>query len=203
MRKLILILVAVAAIGALIASVALAQEKAKAPEQPMFSPEEMAAWQKAATPGPHHKCYTELAGSWKAVCTMWMQPGAEPQTAEMKAVCEPLFGGRYGVEKIEGMMMGMPFQGMSIGGYDNIKGKHTLVWIDNMTTATVYSEGACSDNCTVETHEYTQKDPMTMKDTKVKMVSRITDKNNRVLESYIIGDDGKEFKTMEIKYTRM
>jgi uncharacterized protein YxjI len=100
-------------------------------------------------------------------------------------------------------MMGMPFQGMSIGGYDNIKGKHTLVWIDNMSTATVYSEGACSDNCTVETHEYTQKDPMTMKDTKVKMVSRITDKNNRVLESYIIGDDGKEFKTMEIKYTRM
>jgi len=55
----------------------------------------------------------------------------------------------------------------------------------------------------VETHEYTQKDPMTGKDTKVKMVSRITDKNNRVLESYIIGDDGKEFKTMEIKYTRM
>ena len=203
MKKLILTLVAAAAIGALVAGFALAQEKGKASEQPMFSPEEMAAWQKASTPGLHHKHLAELAGAWKAVCTMWMKPGAEPETAEIKVVCESLFGGRYLLEKSEGMMMGMPFEGMSLNGYDNLKGKHTTAWIDNMGTGTMYAEGTCSDSCTVNTQYAVQTDPMTGKDAKVKMVNRTIDKNTRVFEYYMVGDDGSEFKTMEITYTRM
>jgi len=202
-RKIVVLILSIAVVAASVTAGALAQEKAKTGEQPQFSPEEMAAWQKAATPGPHHQHFAEMAGTWKASIKIWMQPGTEPTMSETKAVCEVLFGGRYLVEKIEGTMMGMPFQGMSIAGYDNVKGKHTMVWIDNMGTGTIYSEGDCSDNCTVETQVYTYKDPMTMKDTKVKMVGRKIDANKHVLESFMIGEDGKEFKNMEITYTRM
>jgi hypothetical protein len=201
-KRIVVLTLALAALAGAIAGGAFAQEKAKTSE-PQFSPEEMAAWQKAATPGPHHQHFADLAGTWKASVKLWMQPGAEPMISETKAVCEVLFDGRYCVEKIEGTMMGMPFQGMSIAGYDNVKGKHTMVWIDNMGTGTIYSEGDCTDNCTVETQVYTYKDPMTMKDTKVKMVARKIDANKHVLESFTIGDDGKEFKNMEITYTRM
>ncbi len=204
MKKLILALIAVLAVGVLIAGFAFAgQEKATTQEQPQVKPEEMAAWQKAATPGPHHKHFAEMAGTWKAECKMWMAPGAEPMTAAMNATCESVYDGRYCIEKIEGVMMGMPFQGTGINGFDNLKGKHTMVWFDNMSTGIVYSEGECSENCTVETHTYVQKDAMTGKDQKVKMVSRTIDKNTHVLESYMIGEDGKEFKQMEITYTRM
>jgi len=34
-------------------------------------------------------------------------------------------------------------------------------------------------------------------------VGRTIDKNKHVLESFMIGDDGSEFKNMEIVYTRM
>jgi hypothetical protein len=202
-KKIIIALIALAVATVLATGFVLAQEKAKTQEQPQPSPEEMAAWQKAATPGPHHQHYAEMAGAWKAETKIWMQPGTEPMLSEMKATCDVLFDGRYCVEKIEGTMMGMPFQGMSVAGYDNVKGKHTMVWIDNMGTGTIYSEGDCSDNCTVETQQYTFKDPMTGKDVKVKMVARTIDKNKHVLESFMIGDDGSEFKNMEIVYTRM
>ena len=203
MKRFVVLMLAIAVVTGAIAGSAFAQEKAKKSEEPLFSPEEMAAWQKAATPGPHHQHYAEMAGTWKASAKMWMAPGTEPMISEMKAVCEVLMDGRYCAEKIEGTMMGMPFQGMSIAGYDNVKGKHTMVWIDNMGTGTIYSEGDCSDNCTVETQIYTYKDPATMKDTKVKMVARKIDANKHVLESFTIGEDGKEFKNMEITYTRM
>jgi len=163
----------------------------------------MAAWQKAATPGMHHQHLAEAAGNWKAMCKMWMKPGTEPQVAELKAVCEPILGGRYLVEKIEGSMMQMPFEGMSISGYDNIKGKHTTVWIDNMGTGTMLAEGECTDNCAVITERAVQTDPATGKDSKVKIVIRAIDKNKHVFEYYMVNDDGTEFMTMEITYTRM
>jgi len=134
---------------------------------------------------------------------MWMKPGTEPQVAELKAVCEPILGGRYLVEKIEGSMMQMPFEGMSISGYDNIKGKHTTVWIDNMGTGTMLAEGECTDNCAVITERAVQTDPATGKDSKVKIVIRAIDKNKHVFEYYMVNDDGTEFMTMEITYTRM
>ena len=208
MRRLFSALLTVAAICVLAAGVAFAgqekgQQEVQAPQQLQVSAEEMAAWQTAATPGPHHKRFAEMVGSWKAEVKMWMAPGAEPMVSETTAKCETLYDGRYCVEKIEGMMMGMPFQGMSISGYDNLKGKHTVVWIDNMGTGTIYSEGDCSEDCTVGTYRYVYKDAMTGKDQKVKMVSRLVDKNKMILESYMIGEDGKEFRNMEITYTRM
>ncbi|UCG52788.1 MAG: DUF1579 domain-containing protein [Candidatus Latescibacterota bacterium] len=178
-----------------------AGEKAKEHGQP--SPEEMAAWQKAATPGPHHKLYKDMVGMWNAECTYWMQPGAEPQVAPLKAEFKMLFGDRYLVQTIEGEMMGMPFKGMGISGYDNLKGVHTMVWIDNMSTATMYSEGECAENCTVETHHSVHKDAMTGMDQKVKTVSRIIDKDKHVFEYYMVDPSGGEFKSMEITYTRM
>lgn len=200
MKNSIRISIVVVAACALAMGWALTQ--AQTQDTPQISAEEMAAWQKAATPGPHHAHLAKLVGKWNAAMTMWMAPGAEPVTAQLVAVCDTVYGGRYLVEEIQGMVMGMPFIGTSINGYDNLEQKHTMVWYDNMSTGIVYSRGECSDKCMVETHVYTQKDPMTGKDTKVKMVSRIIDDNKFTLESYMIGDDGKEFKTMEIVYTR-
>jgi len=39
------------------------------------------------------------------------------------------------------MMMGMPFEGIGINGYDNLKKKFVSTWIDNMGTMIVMSTG--------------------------------------------------------------
>jgi hypothetical protein len=168
----------------------------------MYSPEEMAAWQKVAAPGSHHAHYKDLVGSWNAETKYWMAPGTNPQVTMLKAEYKLKFDGRYLVSTLEGTMMGMPFQGMGISGYDNVKGVHTMVWVDNMSTSTMFCEGECSDNCKIETHHFVQKDPMTGNDTKVKVVTRFVDKNKHLFEYYMVSPDGSEFKSMEITYTR-
>ena len=187
-------------IAASMVGVGVAQDKEKTAE--MYSPEEMAAWQKAAAPGPHHARFKNMVGAWNAKNTYWMQPGGDPQVATMKAEYKTKFDGRYLVSKLEGPMMGMPFEGMGIAGYDNVKGVHTMVWCDNMSTSILYSEGECSDECQVETLYMDQKDPITGNDMKVKIITRIIDNDKHVFEYYMINPDGSEFKSMEIVYTR-
>jgi len=170
--------------------------------QPQMSQEEMAAWQKAATPGPNHAAMAKYVGKWNGTAKMWMKPGTEPMTMTITAECDTVYGGRYLVEKNEGMMMGMPFEGTAIIGYDNLEQKPTLVWYDNMSTGILFSMGTCSEQCKTQTYTYTQKDPMTGKDQKGKMVSRAVDDNKWILEGYMIDQAGKENKTMEITYTR-
>ena len=45
-------------------------------------------------------------------------------------------------------------------------------------------------------------DPATRKEVDFKEVFKPIDNNFQVMEMYAPGPDGKEFKTMEIKYTR-
>jgi len=203
--KSFFVTVCVLVLAVFVAGAGLAQDNQKAGEKKAASPspEEMAAWQKAATPGPHHAHFKDLAGAWNAECKYWMQPGTDPQVEKMKTEYKLVFGGRYLTSTLEGTMMGMPFSGMGIAGYDNVKGVHTMVWLDNMSTTLFYSEGTCSDNCSVETHHMTQMDPMTGSEVKVKTVTRFVDNDKHVFEYFMVNPDGSEFKSMEIVYTRM
>ncbi len=45
-------------------------------------------------------------------------------------------------------------------------------------------------------------DPMTGQDTKVKETFTILDDNTHTMEMFMVGPDGKEFRTMEIVYKR-
>jgi hypothetical protein len=193
-------------VGMFAVGAALAQDEKKTAtgsESATYSPEEMDAWQKSATPGPHHARFKDMVGAWNAQCKMWMQPGTEPQVAQLKAEYKLLFDGRYVVGTIDGEMMGMPFHGMGISGYDNVKGVHTTMWCDNMSTAMMFSEGQCSDDCKVETYHSVYMDPMTGKDMQIKLVTRYVDKDKHVFEYFMVNPDGSEFKSMEITYTRM
>src|SRR3546814_4774128 len=55
----------------------------------------MAAWQKAATPGPQHAQLAEqFAGTWDTKQTMWMDPSAPPMVETGKSVDTAVLGGR-------------------------------------------------------------------------------------------------------------
>ena len=40
-------------------------------------------------------------------------------------------------------MMGMPFTGHGMRGYDNVSGKYWSTWNDSMSTGMMVSEGTC------------------------------------------------------------
>jgi hypothetical protein len=207
--KLLLTLAAVTTIAVVVADVSLAgkehehDKQSKEAKHSEYSAEAMQAWQKSMTPGTHHEGLKNFVGEWKAQVKVWQEPGTEPQVSAGKCKYEMILGNRFLAQTMAGEAMGMPFEGMGLSGFDNMKNKHVTMWVDNMGTSILYSEGECSNHCSVETHRTTVKDPMTGTDKKVKMVSRVIDKDKHVFEWYMINDDGSEFKSMEITYTRI
>ena len=164
--------------------------------------DDMKAMMAAATPGEAHKMLAKSAGSWTASVTMWMQPGAPPTTSTAQATGEMIMGGRYLQSKNTGNMMGMPFEGVGITGYDNVKKQFVASWIDNMGTGIMTMSGTWDEGTKSITYTGSMADPMSGKDTPFREVWKFVDDNHQVMEMYYpVG--GNDFKTMEIKYTRM
>ncbi len=180
-----------------------AKKDVATPGQPMSEEEMMAAWQKAMTPGEHHKHMAPMVGKWNAVVKYWMAPDAPP--AESKGVMTSTldFGGRMLRGKFEGEAMGMPFTGESTMGYDNTEGKYWGTWFDSMSTGMQTSKGECSEDGKVFTLWATFTDPMTGQPKKQKQEIRVVDHSNHVFHAWDVAEDGSLTKVMEITYTRM
>jgi len=162
----------------------------------------MKQWTEMAAPGEHHQHIAKFAGAWNYKSKMWMDPSAPPMESEGKSTNEMILGGRFLKQNITGTMMGMPFEGISIDGFDKATGKHTAVWMDNMGTMTMMFEGACSAQDMSTTMTSTYLDPMSGQRTSSKTVSRWKDPGTMVFEMYNLLPDGSEVKTMEVVYTK-
>jgi len=163
----------------------------------------MKAMMEAGTPGEQHKILAKSTGTWSADVTHWSADGAPPQKAAGTSVNTMLYGGRYQQSKFSGNMMGMPFEGTTIMGYDNTEKKYFLTWIDNMSTAVMIASGNWDDANKSITLTGTMKNPANGRECDLKEVYKIVDDNTHAMEMY--GPDpktGNEYKMMEIKYTR-
>jgi len=156
------------------------------------------------TPGEMHKMLAASNGTWKADMTMWEYAGAAPQKMTGAAVNSMVLGGRYQSSKHTGTMMGMPFEGQSITGYDNAKKKFVSSWIDNWGTGIMLMEGDYDAATKTLTMAGTMPDICRPgKQCSMKEVFTMVDDNTQKMEMY--GPDpktGKEFKTLEITLTK-
>jgi len=162
----------------------------------------MDAWVKAATPGEAHAKLKATEGSWNTVTKHWHDLASQPM--ESKGTCERkwIMDGRYMEEHYSGDFMGMPFKGMGIGGYDNVQKKYVTTWIDNMGTGIMLFTGTADAPGKVFNYTGDYADPMTGKMQKMRSVMRIVDDKSHIFEMYGPGEDGKEFKMMEVTHTR-
>ncbi len=193
---------ALAVVLALAAPALLAQQQG---EKPKMSPEQQAAmeaWMKVATPGEGHKLLEPLIGSWDVQSTMWEKPGNPPEKGSGVAEDSWVLGGRFVREEFQGEFGGMKFQGLGYTGYDNYKKKYVGSWMDTMGTMMMHSIGTVDASGKVFTATSTIDDIMTGKPMKVREVTRIVDNNKHVMEMFGPDPSGKEFKMMEIVYTR-
>ncbi|HKI78873.1 MAG TPA: DUF1579 domain-containing protein [Ignavibacteriaceae bacterium] len=167
-----------------------------------MDPEMQKAWEEYMTPGWAHKMMASHTGEWKTVSTMWMDPAAPPIIMEGVAKSEMILGGRYLKSTHSGVMMGMPFEGMSLEGYDNAKKEFTSIWIDNLGTGTSVSTGTYDKKTNTITYIGNVYDPMQGKDVKIREIIKLVDKDKYTIEMYnYMGD--QEFKSMEIKFERI
>lgn len=163
----------------------------------------MKTWMANMTPGDVHKMIAKADGQWKVETTLWMTPGQPPVKSNGTSTNKMILGGRYQQSEFKGDMMGMPFEGMSLLGYDNADKTFTSTWMDNMGTGTMTLKGTWDDATKSINFKGNMLDQMTNKSTDVREVFTIVDDNNQKMEMYAAGPDGKEYKSMEIKFTRM
>ena len=159
-------------------------------------------WQDYMTPGDMHKMLAKGNGNWAADVTMWEAPGAPATKSAGTAVNKMIMGGLYQESDFSATMMGMPFSGKSIVGYDNDKKAFVSTWVDNMGSGILTMEGPWDAASKSMTLKGKMLNPATRQTSDAKQVMKLTDDNNETMEMYIIMPDGKEFKNMEIKYTR-
>lgn len=165
--------------------------------------EGMEAWMIAGSPGEHHKRLEPMVGSWKARVTWWAAPGAPPQVSDGAMTAEWILGGRFVKETFESYSPEMPFQGLGLYGYDNLRGKYHSTWVDSMSTGIMVSEGTSIDSGTGFEFEGEYVDAGTKEPVKTRMVLSLEDQDRHVFTMYEPTPEGGERKGLEIVYSRV
>jgi len=161
----------------------------------------MEIYKKVGTPGEPHKLLAKLEGSWTTRTRGWMEPDKPPVdstgTCEQKLVLD----GHYLQQVYTGDMMGVPFTGINLLGYDNHARKYVSVWLDSMSTAIYYFEGTASADGRTITQKCGYDDPLRGPSV-WRSVTRIRDENTLEYEMFITPKGGKKEKMMEMTVVR-
>lgn len=155
------------------------------------------AWMEFSTPGAMHQWMEKTNGTWEGDVSSWMAPDAPPSTSKSVNVQSSILGGRYVTGKFSGSMMGQPFNGMSLMGYDNAKKVFTSTWVDDLGTGIVHMTGTYAEATKTLSLKGHQTDFMTGKDSDIREEMVMIDDNTFKMTMYGTGFDGKEMKFME------
>lgn len=176
--------------------------RAEDPAQHEPTPEQMQQWMEMNKPTAHHEVLASIVGVFDVENRWSMAPGAPEQVSTGKNTNTMVMDGRYLLSQLDGAeMMGMKFQGMGMLGYDNLKQKHVVTWVDNMGTGIMYAEGDCDESGRVITFRTEIDNPMAGGKMPVRFVYTIAGPDQYVFDWYETHGD-QEAKTMTIAYTR-
>jgi hypothetical protein len=126
-----------------------------------------------------------------------MAPVETTGSADMKM----LLDGRYLQQEVTGQMMGKPFAGIQITAYDNLLKRYVTNWMSTMGTGIFTMEGAqAPDGKTITLEgQHAEVGGGTMKH---RAIWTIVDNNTQTFDMYGAHQGGKEWKMMEMTYTR-
>jgi hypothetical protein len=170
--------------------------------KPPTQEEMMANWAKAKTPGEPHKVLESFVGRWSSHVKMQMDPGQPVQESDGTAEGTMVLGGRYVQVVHHGTVMGEPFEGIMLSGYDNLAKKYVATWVDNMGTSIVHYDGSFDKNTKRLMMGARFIDPMTGKPMKTRTVTAFLSPTSWTYEEYAPGAGGKERLVMLITFTK-
>ncbi|WP_179414919.1 DUF1579 domain-containing protein [Mucilaginibacter sp. E4BP6] len=151
------------------------------------------------TPGDMQKILAAANGKWSEYITLWMAPGQPPSKSTGTVDYKMILGGRYQQGNISASFNGMPYEAVSITGYDNMKKLFFSSYVDNMGTGVLNMEGPYDAATKTITLTGIELDPMTGKEMKMRETLKMVDDHTQVTAMYDI-TGGKEIKLMEITF---
>lgn len=185
--------IATALLGAcLVAGPAAADQKKEAAAPPPDMP--------MAKPGPEHALLARDVGTWDATVEMRMAPGDKPQASKGLEQSR-LLGGLWLITDFKSEIMGQPFEGRGVLGYDPGKKKYVGTWVDSMSLSISPSE-ASYDATTRTLSGWMEGPDMSGKIVRSRETTVWKNDDTRVFTIYSTTPDGVEFPGLQITYTR-
>jgi len=168
--------------------------------------EQMEKMNRLGAPGEAHKALQPFVGRWTYTGSFWMAPDQPPMTMKGMADNTLIFGQRFLKQRVFGDPMeagGRPFKGLGFIGYDNLRKEYQTIWFDNMMTGIMRGIGQFDASTQTLSDSGTFSCPMTGEaDHWYRSAWTVVDFDHTRYESYSKTPEGKEFKAMEILYTR-
>ena len=147
-----------------------------------------------AKPGPEHGILKKMAGTWTAEADfMGMK---ETGTYERKLA----MNGLWLLSEYEGKMMGTPFVGHEITGWDPMKKKYVSCWVDSASTSMSIMEGTWDPSSKSMTLTGASTDPMSGDEMAMINVTRMPDDDHMIFDMHMGSVDSPAMMT--ITYTR-
>lgn len=169
--------------------------------------EAMAKMMEMMQPGEMHKMLESLAGSWTYESVMQMTPEAPVEKSSGKSENKIIYEGRFLVSRVEGTMkMGdkeQPFEGQSIMGYDTIGKTFQNIWMDNISTGMMVGTGTYDEASKMIAEKAYANCPLVGGKRDYRNELKIIDADHYSYVMYTTDASGKEFKMMDIQYTRV
>jgi hypothetical protein len=179
-----------------------AQDTPAAPTD--FDPEAaMAAFtEKVQASKPEIDRLKTLAGKWEAKQKFYFSGPGEAPTEQTSVEVRTMLGEYWIMGAVDSEMMGMPFQGRSITGYDIMKQKYVTYWVDTMGPYGMFFEGTYDEATKTYTYICEMKDAWTGLDS-VYTIIETEQPDGSTQWSMSQKSAMGELKLMEAVYTRI
>lgn len=149
-------------------------------------------------PTKHHAMLERTAGTWKTTMDMpTMGVQGSPGTVTRRMV-----GKFWQVDTYEGEMMGMPFHGLGVTGYDSEKQKFIGMWVDSMGDRMTTFEGVYDEGKKTLRFEVPGRDPMTGREQLELHETEFIDDDQFVFRMLWPTESGEKQVVMTIRYER-
>jgi len=168
----------------------------------------MELWRKATAPGEFHTKLNPLVGKWTFVTKARMDADQPFEESTGKAEYKWGLGKRVLYQEVKAnpskndALMGGPFEGFGMSGYDNTSKKYYNVWADSMSTGVMMSTGTADASGKIFTYAGEYDDPISGEKKSVKSVLKIAGDDKVVFEMYEKDPDGREYMSLDISYVR-
>ena len=149
-------------------------------------------------PGPEHARLTALVGSWDVTLTVWQKAGEAPARSRGFAIVEPLFGGLFVQERLEGLAGEVPFVELSWAGFDPASKRYQLTRIASGAAAMATSDGTFDERQGALVLE----GPAAIAGDRERRTMRQPSADERVVQCQRLPTSGAPWQSCEIRYTR-
>ena len=156
-----------------------------------------------AMPAEQHQQLAASEGLWRTEMIYWTSPDAKPSIVRGTCDIKMVLGGRYQQSVFKSETEGVPFEGIGYIAYDNARKMYISTWIDNTGTGMVYLEGDY-DRADATTEMLGQcTEVASCRQRGMRQVTTNVDENTQIMEMYQTPDGGEEYKSMQVKFTRI